>query len=165
MHDASLGRCALDLPGVEKTYDLGTFHAYSGSFNQDTIRKITDSPEVHSTARMINNTQESLLRSSVGISRRARRIANPIGINSPNKPAVGSKHHVQPESGPRVVSVRRDRRQGHACLRNRFRHPRQPRGIWAACTSWRLTRALARPLESCQTPRSLLLILPDWRFA
>ncbi|KID89630.1 subtilisin-like protease [Metarhizium guizhouense ARSEF 977] len=46
MHDASLGRRALDLPGVEKTYDLGTFHAYSGSFNQDTIRKITDSPEL-----------------------------------------------------------------------------------------------------------------------
>ncbi|EXU97614.1 peptidase S8 family protein [Metarhizium robertsii] len=50
MHDASLGRRALDLPRVEKTNDL------------DTIRKITDSPGVHSTARMINTTQESLLR-------------------------------------------------------------------------------------------------------
>ncbi|EFY85267.1 hypothetical protein J3458_013373 [Metarhizium acridum] len=46
IHDASLGRRALDLPGIEKRYDVADFHAYLGSFDKETLRKIMESPDV-----------------------------------------------------------------------------------------------------------------------
>lgn len=46
IHDASLGRRALDLPGIEKRYDFGDFHAYLGSFDKETLEKIMGNPDV-----------------------------------------------------------------------------------------------------------------------
>lgn len=47
MHLNSLGRRELDLPGVEDTFAIGSFQAYSGSFDEDTLQKIRDLPEVN----------------------------------------------------------------------------------------------------------------------
>ncbi|KID74912.1 Alkaline protease 1 [Metarhizium brunneum] len=46
IHDASLGRRALDLPGIQKRYDFGDFHAYLGSFDKETLEKIMGNPDV-----------------------------------------------------------------------------------------------------------------------
>ncbi|KAK9444984.1 Subtilisin-like serine protease PR1J [Metarhizium brunneum] len=46
VHDASLGRRALDLPGIQKRYDFGDFHAYLGSFDKETLEKIMGNPDV-----------------------------------------------------------------------------------------------------------------------
>ncbi|KAF5128347.1 Alkaline protease 1 [Metarhizium anisopliae] len=46
IHETSLGRRALDLPGIEKRFDVADFHAYSGAFDIETLRKIKDNPDV-----------------------------------------------------------------------------------------------------------------------
>ena len=44
VHKRSLAR--RDLAGVEKTYDIGDFHGYAGSFDEETIEQIKNSPDV-----------------------------------------------------------------------------------------------------------------------
>lgn len=46
IHANSIGRRELDLPGIEDTYSIGDFQGYSGTFDNDTVAKIRDLPEV-----------------------------------------------------------------------------------------------------------------------
>lgn len=44
IHARSLNK--RDFPGVDKHFDIEDFHAYSGKFDEETIEKIKNSPEV-----------------------------------------------------------------------------------------------------------------------
>ncbi|OAR02723.1 hypothetical protein LLEC1_03346 [Akanthomyces lecanii] len=46
LHMNSLGRRELSLPGVKDVFSIGNFQAYSGSFDEETLQKIRDLPEV-----------------------------------------------------------------------------------------------------------------------
>lgn len=46
MHMNSLGRRELSLPGIKDVFSIGNFQAYSGSFDDDTLQKIRELPEV-----------------------------------------------------------------------------------------------------------------------
>ena len=46
-HKRSLTR--RDLGGVDNTYDIGNWHAYSGEFDEGTIAEIKDNPDVRGT--------------------------------------------------------------------------------------------------------------------
>ena len=43
VHKRSLTR--RDLAGIEKTYDIGDFHGYAGSFDEETIEQIKNNPD------------------------------------------------------------------------------------------------------------------------
>lgn len=47
VHRRSLSR--RDTAGLEKTYEIGTFHAYSGEFDEDAINEISENSDVCST--------------------------------------------------------------------------------------------------------------------
>ncbi|OAA76818.1 oryzin precursor [Akanthomyces lecanii RCEF 1005] len=46
MHMNSLGRRELSLPGIKDVFSIGNFQAYSGTFDDDTLQKIRELPEV-----------------------------------------------------------------------------------------------------------------------
>ncbi|TQV93582.1 alkaline serine protease Alp1 [Cordyceps javanica] len=46
IHTQSFGRRDLGLPGIENTYSIGDFQGYSGTFDNNTVAKIQDLPEV-----------------------------------------------------------------------------------------------------------------------
>ncbi|KAM3544828.1 Alkaline protease 1 [Beauveria bassiana] len=46
VHARSLGRRDLNLNGVEKTYEIGSFNGYAGNFDAATIEEIRNNPEV-----------------------------------------------------------------------------------------------------------------------
>lgn len=45
-HERSLGRRDLNFPGIEDKIDMGNFHAIVGQFDEATLQKIKNSPEV-----------------------------------------------------------------------------------------------------------------------
>ncbi len=47
IHTNSIGRRDLNLPGIENTYSIGDFQGYYGTFDNDTVAKIQDLPEVY----------------------------------------------------------------------------------------------------------------------
>ncbi|KAJ4164436.1 hypothetical protein LMH87_006112 [Akanthomyces muscarius] len=46
VHARSLGRRDLNLNGVEKTYEIGSFNGYAGNFDAATVEEIRNNPEV-----------------------------------------------------------------------------------------------------------------------
>lgn len=46
VHERSLGRRDLDLAGLEKTYEIGSFSGYAGNFDAATIEQIRNNPDV-----------------------------------------------------------------------------------------------------------------------
>lgn len=46
IHERSLGRRDLNLPGVEKTYGVGSYNGYAGHFDAATIEEIKGNPDV-----------------------------------------------------------------------------------------------------------------------
>lgn len=47
LHMNSLGRRELSLPGIKHVFSIGNFQAYSGSFDNETLKKIRELPEVN----------------------------------------------------------------------------------------------------------------------